>query len=100
MKGNFNIVKHGQFLKKSNILKSSGDAQGSTLIGSQAGDISVAEVDMATGGPEDTGKQVEYSGLAGPVGPDQTDQFTPADLDAIICQGGDAAESFFQSFDV
>ena len=94
MKGNFNIVKHRQFLKKSNILKGSGDAQSSTLIGSQAGNFSVVEVNMATGGSEDTGKQVEYGGLAGPVGPDQADQFTLADLDAVIRQGGDAAESF------
>jgi hypothetical protein len=95
MKGDFNIVKDRQFLKKPNILKGSGDTQRSTLIGSQAGNIPVVEVDMATGGSEDTGKQVEYGGLAGPVGSDQADQFTPADLDTVICQGGDAAESFF-----
>jgi hypothetical protein len=94
VKGDFNIVKHRQFLKKSNILKGSSDAQSSTLIGSQAGDISVVEGDMATGGSEDTGKQVEYGGLAGPVGSDQADQFTLMDLDAVICQGRDAAESF------
>jgi hypothetical protein len=95
MKGNFNIVKNRPFLKESNILKGSGDAQSSTLIGSQAGDISVVEVDPATGGSEDTGKQVEYGGLAGPVGSDQADQFTLMNLDAVIRQGGDAAESFF-----
>jgi hypothetical protein len=58
------------------------------------GNISVVKVDMATGGSENTGKQVEYGGLAGPVGSDQADQFPLMDLDAVICQGGDAAESF------
>ena len=95
MKGNFNIVKHRQFLKKSNILKGSGDSQSSTLIGSQAGNISVVKIDMASAGSEDTGKQVKYGGLAGPVGSDQADQFTLMNLDAVIRQGGDAAESFF-----
>ncbi len=95
MKGNFNIVEHRQLFKKSDILKGSGDAQRGILIGSQAGDISVVKVDTATGGSEDTGKQVKHRGLAGPVRSDQADQFTPMNFDAVICQGGDAAESFF-----
>ena len=95
MKGNFNIVKHRQLLKKPNILKCSGNTQSSALIGSQAGDISVIEIDTAPGGFENTGKQVKYRGLAGPVRSDQPDQFTLMDLDAVICQSGDAAESLF-----
>jgi len=95
MKGNFNIVEDRQFFKEPDILKGSGDAQSGILIGPQAGDISVVKVDATTGGFEDTGKQIKHRGLAGPVRTDQADQFTAADLDAVIRQGGDAAETFF-----
>jgi len=95
MKGNFNIVADRQLFKKPDILKGSGDAQGGILIGPQAGDISVVKVDAAAGGLEDTRKQIKHRGLAGPVRSDQADQFPPADLDAVIRQGGDAAETIF-----
>ena len=95
MKGNFNIVEDRQLFKEPDILKGSGDSQGSILIGPQAGDISVVKVNTAAGGFEDTGKQIKHRGLAGPVRSDQADQFPPADFDAVICQGGDAAETFF-----
>ena len=98
MKGNFNIIEDRQLFKESNILKGSGHAQSGTLIGPQAGDIFVVKVDMATGGFEDTGKQIKHRGLTGPVRSDQTDQFTPPDLDAVIRQGGDAAETLSQTF--
>jgi len=94
MKGNFNIVADRQLFKESDILKGSGNAQSGILIGPQAGDISFAKVDAATAGFEDTGKQIKHRGLAGPIRSDQADQFTPADLDAVICQGSDTAETF------
>ena len=95
MKGNFNIVEDRQLFEESNILKCSGDAQRGILMGLQVGDISVFKEDTATGGFEDSGKQIKYRGLAGSVRSDQADQLTLADLDAVVFQGNDATESFF-----
>jgi len=95
MKGNFYIVEDSQLFKKSNILKGSGDTQSGVLIGPLPGNISVVKVDTATGGFENAGKQIKHGGLASPIGSDQADQFSMVDLDAIVCQGGDAAEAFF-----
>ena len=100
MKGDFNIVENRQVLKESDILKGSGDAQSRILIGPQAGDILVVKADPASGGFEDSGQKIKNRGFAGPIRSDQADEFTPLDLDAVIRQGGDTAEPFFQTFNL
>src|ERR1700738_3573878 len=57
------------------------------------GDVSAEETDPALVERERTGNEVEHRGLAGAVGPDETQDLSGAELEAHVVDGDQPAEA-------
>jgi len=81
-----------------------GNPKGNDALGGYPADVDFFAVAMgfventSAFRPQQSGNCAQHRCFTGPIGTDQADQFPLADLDAVICQGRDAAETLFQTF--
>lgn len=80
VEGDFHIVQHGQFGKQPDVLEGPGDSHLGHLVGFLPIDPLAVEGDFPFRRFIHPGQHIEGRGLAGAVGPDETDQFPFVDL--------------------
>src|SRR5690348_6464844 len=73
-------------------LKRARDAEPDPRVRLEAGDVVAVEQNLAGGGLEHAGEQVDDGGLSGPVRPDQGVPRTPLDAQRNVVGGDDAAK--------
>ena len=86
------IVQNRHVIEQTDVLEGTGHAGLADQVRALAGDILAVQDDIAFGGGIHTGEHVEYGGLTGAVGADQTVQMTFLDFQVKLCNRLQAAE--------
>ena len=84
MSGHHGVLQGGHLAEQPDILKGSRDAPLENLMGTLPQDRFAVKQHISRSNPIHPGEHVENRGLAGPVGTDQTEDFTIGQLKAQI----------------
>src|SRR5262249_23934089 len=87
------VVEHAHVVEKSKVLEGAADAERSSRIRFEAGDVAPAIEKLALGQPVATGDAIDDGGVAGDVGPDDGERLAVPVREADIGERAHAAEA-------
>jgi hypothetical protein len=87
------VVKHAQLGKRLDDLEGTRDSRSCGLVWAQSRDVTTLENDVPTAGSMHTSDNVDQCGLAGAVGPDQSEHLTASNRKRDTIERLQAAEA-------